>query len=83
METVEVARHGHVTIPKGVRDKYGIQDGQRYGIRVLDGGIVVLIPQPGKAAEALAELRESLVAKGATREALQAGLRRMREEAGN
>ena len=82
-QTIELARRGQLTIPEGLREQYGIQDGQRYAIRVLEGGIVVLTPHAGKVSAAVANLRESLTEKGATREALLAELRRVREGDGN
>ncbi len=79
-ETVAIARRGQVTIPKSLRDKFGIQDGQRYAIRVLEGGVVVLTPRAEKAVAAIKELGEVLRAKGATGDAMLAEVRRMREE---
>ena len=79
MEVVEVARRGQITIPKSVRDHLGIQQGQTYSLRAVEGGILVLTPRAGKAAAALAQLREELLDRGATLEDMIAELRRMRE----
>lgn len=79
-EVIEVARRGQVTIPKAIRDKYGIQDGQKYGLRALEGGVLVLTPKFWKSAEALSELRGLLNAQGATLEEMLAELRQMRED---
>ena len=78
-QIIEVARRGQITIPKSVRDKFGIADGQKYGLRALEGGVLVLTPHTGKAAAALSELRELLTGKGATIEEMLAELRRLRE----
>ncbi len=82
-QTIEVARRGQVTIPKNVRDQYGIVDGQRYAVHALEGGILVLTPQPGKASATFSTLRESLRANGSSGLDMQADLRRMREEDSN
>ena len=77
--TIEVAPFGQITIPKDMQDVLGIEEGQIYGLRALEGGILVLTPQSGKAANALRQMRDALLAKGASRESLLADLRRMRE----
>jgi AbrB family looped-hinge helix DNA binding protein len=77
--TIEVARRGQITIPKHLRDDLGIEEGQKYVIRTLEGGVLVLIPQNGKAVAALGKLRKALVAKGASSEELRTELRRKRE----
>jgi AbrB family looped-hinge helix DNA binding protein len=77
--TIEVARRGQITIPKNLRDNLGIEEGQKYALRTLEGGILVLTPQSGRATAALAQLRQSLVARGASLEEMLAELRRKRE----
>lgn len=77
--TVEVARRGQITIPKNVRDGLGIEEGQKYGLRVLEGGILILTPRSGRATAALNQLRTALISKGASLEEMLAELRRMRE----
>ena len=77
--TIEVARRGQITIPKHLRDDLGIEEGQKYALRTLEGGILLLTPQNGKAATALAQLREVLVAQGASLEEMLTELRRKRE----
>ena len=81
-KTIEVARRGQITIPKHLRDDLGIEEGQKYALRTLEGGILVLTPQNGKATTALAQLRQSLVAQGASLEEMLAELRRKRESDG-
>lgn len=80
--TVEVARRGQITIPKSVRDRLGIEDGQQYSLRIVEGGVLVLTPRGGRAASALKELRDTLVGEGATLEEMLADLRRLREKDG-
>ena len=77
--TIEVARRGQITIPKHLRDDLGIEEGQKYAVRTLEGGVLVLTPQNGKATAALDQLRQVLVAKGASLEEMLAELRRKRE----
>jgi AbrB family looped-hinge helix DNA binding protein len=77
--TIEVARRGQITIPKHLRDDLGIKEGQKYALRTLEGGVLVLTPQNGKATAALVKLRQALVAKGASPDELMTELRRKRE----
>jgi AbrB family looped-hinge helix DNA binding protein len=77
--TVEIVRRGQITIPKNVRDDLGIEEGQKYGLRTLEGGILVLTPRGGRATAALNQLRSALTGKGASLEEMLAELRRMRE----
>lgn len=76
---IEVARRGQITIPKHLRDELGIEEGQKYGLRALDGGVLVLTPQRGRATAALQQLRSALASKGASLEEMLAELRQMRE----
>ena len=77
--TVEIARRGQITIPKPLRDKLGIEDGHKYGLRAVEGGILILTPQSGRSNAALTELRTALLDKGASLDAMLAELRRKRE----
>jgi AbrB family looped-hinge helix DNA binding protein len=81
-QIIEVARRGQITIPKSVRDRFGIEDGHKYDFRALEGGVLVLTPKPAKAAAALSELRETLIARGATLEEMMKELRSLRETDG-
>ena len=78
--TIEVARRGQITIPKHLRDDLGIEEGQKYALRTLEGGVLILTPQNGKATAALVQLRQALIAKGASLEEMLTELRRKREE---
>jgi AbrB family looped-hinge helix DNA binding protein len=77
--TIEVARRGQITIPKPLRDELGIEEGQKYGVRALEGGILVLTPRHGRANAALNRLRDILQEEGASLEEMLAQARRMRE----
>ena len=77
--TIEVARRGQITIPKHLRDDLGIEEGQKYALRTLEGGVIVLTPQNGKATAALVQFRQVLVAKGASLEEMLSELRRKRQ----
>ncbi|MBM3494219.1 MAG: AbrB/MazE/SpoVT family DNA-binding domain-containing protein [Armatimonadetes bacterium] len=78
--TIEVARRGQMTIPKALRDRYRIEQGDKFTVRALPGGVLVLTPRRGQANEALNRLRDALVSEGASLDAMLAQLRRMREE---
>ena len=78
-KTVEVARRGQITIPKSVRENLGIAEGQKYRLRALVGGVLLLTPQRGRAAAALEQMRNALQEKGVSLEEMLAELRRMRE----
>ncbi len=78
-QTVEVARRGQITIPKNLRDSLGIEEGLKYRLRVLQGGVLVLTPKHGRATAALSQIRSGLLNEGASLEEMLAQLRRMRE----
>ena len=75
---IEVTRRGQITIPKSLRDSLNIAAGQQYHLCALEGGILVLIPQSGRATAALRELRAALVEKNVSVDAMQTELRRQR-----
>jgi AbrB family looped-hinge helix DNA binding protein len=77
--TVDIARRGQITIPKNIREAMGIEEGQKYALRALEGGVLILTPRRGRATAALQQLRNELLSKGATLEEMLAELRRMRE----
>ena len=77
--TVEIATQGQLTIPEGLREALGIQVGQKYAVRTLEGGVLVFTPQRGQATAALRELRQNLVTQGASLDTMLAELRRQRE----
>ena len=79
--TIEVARRGQITIPKSMRDALGIEEGSKYGLKALDGGIIMLRPLGGQANAARKQLRDALLSKGASLDEMLTTLRRMRESA--
>ncbi len=81
-KTVEVARRGQITIPKNLRENLGIEEGQKYRLRALPGGVLILTPQYGRATVALAQIRSALIHKGASLEEMLTELRQMREADG-
>ena len=77
--TVEIARRGQITIPKALRDRLGIEDGNKYQLRTITGGILVLTPLPGRANSARKQLKAVLTGSGATLDSMLAELRSLRE----
>ena len=45
MPTATVTSKGQITIPKPVRDKLGLREGDRVAFRVLEDGSVVVEPE--------------------------------------
>ncbi len=75
---VEVAQRGQVTLPKALRDEYRIETGQRFIIVDL-GGVFLLSPKESRVDALCDELRERLVAEGASLEEMLAELRQRRQ----
>ncbi|MGO8673378.1 MAG: AbrB/MazE/SpoVT family DNA-binding domain-containing protein [Capsulimonadaceae bacterium] len=81
--SVEMAAKGQVTIPKPLRDKYGLVGGSRLGFVDL-GGMLIISPLDNadgirRIDANFDEMREELVASGASLESMLAKLRRIRE----
>jgi AbrB family looped-hinge helix DNA binding protein len=81
--SVKMAPKGQVTIPKPIRDKYGLDGDSHLNIVDIDG---MLLLSPVDASDAirridknLDEMREELIASGATLESMLARLRQIRE----
>ncbi len=75
---VEVAQRGQITLPKALRDQYRIEVGQQFTILDL-GGAFLFSPQASRVDALCDQLREGLVAEGATLEDMLAELRLRRE----
>ncbi len=73
---VEIAQRGQITIPKPLRDKNNIQEGQMYAVHDLGEGVLLLSPRPSQIVEMCNELRDTLLERGATLEAMLAELHR-------
>ncbi|MGI4788757.1 MAG: AbrB/MazE/SpoVT family DNA-binding domain-containing protein [Janthinobacterium lividum] len=79
--TVELAQRGQLTIPKPMRDQYGLGDGHK--MTILDIGGVFLVSPRQISVDAPADaLRDGLLASGATLEGMLADLRQRREADG-
>ena len=78
--TVEVAKRGQITLPKKLRDRNHIEEGQRYTCHDLGNGVLLLSPHPSRIDALCDELRDGLLSKGATLEEMLAELRRLREQ---
>jgi AbrB family looped-hinge helix DNA binding protein len=81
--SVEMATKGQVTIPKKLRDKYGLGGGSRLGFVDL-GGMLLICPLDNenimqRIDTNFDKMREELVASGASLESMLARLRRVRE----
>ena len=78
---VAVAERGQVTIPKRLRDRYGIRAGQQFTVIDL-GGAFVLSPHESRIDPLLDQIRDELVKEGATLEEMLAEIRARREASG-
>jgi bifunctional DNA-binding transcriptional regulator/antitoxin component of YhaV-PrlF toxin-antitoxin module len=76
--TIELAQRGQVTIPKSLREQYHWDTGQQFSIIDL-GGVVVSSPRESKVVALANQLRDDLLADGATLEEMLAELRQYRE----
>jgi AbrB family looped-hinge helix DNA binding protein len=79
--TLHMAQRGLITIPKALREAYGIQPGD--ALTLLDlGGVFVLAPKPSQI-DALADrIAAELQDKGETLESMLQALREERERYG-
>ena len=75
---VEVAQRGQVTIPKALRERYGIVTGQQFTLLDL-GGVFVLSPKQSRIDALCNDLRDELLNAGASLEEMLADLRKIRE----
>lgn len=81
--SAEVTGRGQVTIPKSVRDKYGLANGAKIRIVDMDGSIVI-VPQEtelkiDRMHANFDTVREHLVATDANLDDMMATLRQVRE----
>lgn len=76
--TLHMAQRGLITIPKTLREAYGLQPGD--ALTLLDlGGVLVLSPKPSQVDELADRIAAELQAKG---ESLESMLQALREERG-
>lgn len=75
--TVRVAKRGLITIPKGLRDTYGIEEGDT--LTLLDlGGVFVVSPRLSKVDAVADRLAQQWQGQGVTIEEMLAALREVR-----
>ena len=75
---VEIAKHGQVTIPKSLRERYSIRAGQRFTLIDL-GGAFLLSPRVSKVNGLADGLRDETLATGTSLEQMLTELRSRRE----
>ena len=76
--TIQMGQRGVLTLPKALRDQYGLQSGD--GFTLLDlGGVFVLSPTRSEIDSLAEQLSHSLTQKGETLESMLAVLREERE----
>ena len=74
--SIKVAKRGTITIPKPLRDRYGIQEGD--GLTLLDlGGVFVLTPERSQVDELADQIGRALYERG---ESLESMMQILREE---
>ena len=74
--TLRVAQRGVVTLPKSIRDTYGLEEGDLLTLIDL-GGVFVLSPKSAEVDMLADRITEELASKG---ESLESMLRFLREE---
>jgi AbrB family looped-hinge helix DNA binding protein len=77
--TIQVRQRGTLTLPAGVREKYGIRAGDTFRLVDLDG-ILVLTPMVPMVPELARSLKHARQEAGLTIEELLTGLREQREQ---
>lgn len=79
--TLQLAQRGLITLPKPLRDEYGLNPGD--SLTLIDiGGVFVLSPYPSQIDQITARISEQLSERGETLESMLAALREVREEYG-
>jgi AbrB family looped-hinge helix DNA binding protein len=79
--TLHVAQRGLITIPKSLREVYGIRPGD--ALTLLDlGGVFVLSPKPSQVDELADRIAADLQDKGESLESMLQALREERERYG-
>jgi len=79
--TLQLAQRGLITLPKPLRDEYGLNPGDTLTLIDL-GGVFVLSPYPSQIDQITARISEQLSERGETLESMLAALREVREEYG-
>lgn len=77
--TLQVAQRGLVTLPKSLREQYGIEPGDE--LTLLDiGGVFVLSPRRSEIDRLVDRLAEELRGRGETLESMLQAVREVREK---
>ncbi len=79
IDTTEVRSRGVITIPKSIRETNHIAEGQQYSVVSLGQGNILLTPRPSQINTMCNDLRDTLLARGATLEEMLVELRSVRE----
>jgi len=78
---LQIAQRGVITIPKSLRDAYGLETGDWLTLMDL-GGVFVLSPQPSEIDALAAKLAGQWSEDGQTLESMLASLRAERDQRG-
>lgn len=79
--TIQLAQRGLITLPKTLRDEYGLNPGDT--LTLIDiGGVFVLSPYPSQIDQITARISEKLSERGESLESMLAALREAREDYG-
>jgi AbrB family looped-hinge helix DNA binding protein len=73
--TTAVGQRGVITIPKPIRDANNIEEGKQYTVLDLGGGLLMLSPKESRIDALCDDLRDKLLAEGATLESMLLELR--------
>ena len=76
--TLQMAKRGIITIPKSLRDAYGLEPGDTFTLLDL-GGMFVLSPQPSEIDAIAKRLGERWAENGQTLETMLGALREERD----
>lgn len=76
--TLQLAQRGLITLPKSLRDEYGLSPGDTLTLIDL-GGVFVLSPYPSQVDQIAARISERLSARGESLESMLTALREVRE----
>lgn len=76
--TLQLAQRGLITLPKSLRDEYGLNPGDTLTLIDL-GGVFVLSPYPSQVDQIAARISERLSARGESLESMLTALREVRE----
>ena len=77
--TVRLARRGVLTLPKPIREKYGLREGDMLTLIDLDG-MLLLSPRESRIDMLANRIREELETQGETLESMLRALREEREQ---